>query len=231
MIYRDFGEFMNNKNVCLMLISIFAVACSKKDLNRNVQPIEPVNTPKQTSISDFQGKSNEEILKIKYDKIVLKCQFWSQYTEKLDLALSPNDSFEVDFLNDLTLSKSLMSLKGSANGKTTILDFKLTDYEIRESLRHKGLNGKIYVLQFSPMLNLEYNFQSTSFKSENGGITSGPVKGYNRGSRILEGDHNYSTESLQIADEPRRYIDHLDCTLDSIIKEKYKDQFKVIETN
>lgn len=201
-------------------------SCSKKDSKR-VLDMPPATEKKAVqSTSDFEGKSKEEILQMKYDKITLKCELWTQYAKELDLTRTASDSFEVDYLNDPLLKKSIVSLKGNSNGRGIELKFKVNDYRIRESIRVKNKDGSVVVAQHSPEIDLEYSILTTKI-GVSGESTVGPMTGYNRSTFVHENDKNESTESLQIGSEENKYIDHLNCQMTSVLKEKYKDQYKV----
>ena len=102
-------------SACVFLV---LCSCGKKDSTRTVNPPAPpvIQKIEVNSVSDFKGKSNEEILAMKYDKITLKCDLWTQFAKELDLKISPNDSFEVDFLNDTSLKKSAVKPCGFPSG-------------------------------------------------------------------------------------------------------------------
>lgn len=202
-------------------------SCSKKDSKRVLDVPPVVAKPEvQKPATDFEGKSKEEILQMKYDKITLKCELWTQYAKELDLTQNASDSFEVDYLNDPLLTKSIVSLKGTAHGRGIELRFKVNNYKIRESIRVKNLDGSTTVAQYSPEIDIEYSYQ-TSKMSTGGESTMGPMTGYNRSTFVHENDKNESTESLQIGSEENKYIDHLNCQMTSVLKEKYKDQYKI----
>ncbi len=204
-----------------LAIILMLFSCSREKFESVIDALPAVQKAKTASKADFNGKSDAEILQMKYERISLKCDLWTQYGKELNLNAAPNDTTEIDFFDDPSLENSLISLAGNTSGRTLNIQLKVESFKIFENLEYHGPTGRWTSARYSPVFKLAIKFSADK--------SSGSFGGSGSGNEIFEKSAtDLMNQSSHSDGDEFEYFDYLKCVLNTQAKEEYKDQFSVI---
>lgn len=148
------------QKLILVMLLILTASCGKA-------PSLP-NPNQGKTVSPLVGKSNEEILALKYNnQLDLKCEVRVQKGGKVDLNKEPTDQFVWNVPGELSLLRVLNYKIGK---KETILVVRLSKLlEFHDSLTHVNERKQEFYLQHTPVLTIAYRRAAKSILS-NGSV-------------------------------------------------------------
>jgi hypothetical protein len=215
---------MNNllKTIGGFALVITLVSCEKSNSNQPNNVV--VNDTDKISVQTLDGKSTEEVLKIKYNKANLNCNLWVQYGNELNKSIAPNDSFSLDLLKNDINHESSKELSGTAQGQAVEVSIDLKDLKIaNETLVNRDTNTT-YKMTNTPVIVLDYDYKQTPVRD--GGLV---ISGSGHSERTI--NEKIKDMSLNISNKSENglgtYFNYLECSIETDIKAEYQDQFKV----
>lgn len=210
-----------------ILFAMFTVSCAKYNVNNETKPANQDQKPRAV---DLSGKSLTEVLALKYNRAELKCELWTQLSQKLDISVIPNDFISLDLKKE-AMPESL-SLKGEVANHKVSVNVKINSAEVIEGLSSEVESGEKYTWQFSPLIEASIFHESVTTKST-GSIV---INTKDPKSLIKEKIKNVQVQDSLKAEPEQQgggtidhgfYHDYAHCYIDTEIKPEYQDQFKV----
>lgn len=199
----------------LWLVMLTIVACGEKVQRKN-------QSPQFWTPSTFDGKSTREVLNLKYSSAVLRCELWSDQTQKIETANPPTDTAAWDLLQNSNTG-STIHLKASMKNHEAQVEIRLVDFKVARvvELTNKD-TGATYLSPYSPVLTLEAHLLSASASGKlTGQVTLTAVRSLleNSTEMILFGVHDpvHSAKSIP-------FQDYVACTLQTVVKPELKDR-------
>ncbi len=196
----------------ILIFSMVLCACQKNE--DRVQPRNP--TDETQVIQDLNGKTNEEILQLKYDRIGLSCQLWTQKGLQLDLSQPPNDSlfFDLKAFESLPILKTLT---GQVDRHIMNIELNIQRLNILPQGQLVNQYNQNFLVKYSPYLEITSRFFSETKKHLGLSLS---VKTMNEKIKEVLLSSRIETQKSALA-----YFDHLECELQSDIKANYIDQY------
>ena len=192
----------------------------KKNKDQQQEQIKPVVA------QNLGGKSTEEVIKIKYNKLDLKCDLWIYSGEQFVKTDKPTDSKSIDLLN---INSDLLEIKLSVKNEfqAAKVSVKINDIEIVHN-QHTDQNGIITIMKYSPTLNISYMYDTIESTSNNSNIKSSGNGQTHVRERII---NNFTglLESQQGTNQKNYFT--VECLLQSDIKPEYQDQYRTIKND
>lgn len=219
-------------NLVSVVVLLSLVGCIK---GGEAQPVAtkslsgPVDAP-QSSTINLAGKSLSEVLKLKYNKVELNCQLWTQALEHIVTTGEPNDVVSVDLMS-LTLPK-VLTLKWQLQYHNLAFTVKINSVGLKESLNLNDLDGTKYKASYTPFVDADFTSISYSYSGRpgDGPFIVGPSSGTsiqvyeNVRTLALSDVIGVFTDSLGIT---RSYSDEVLCMVKTEIKPEFRNQFEV----
>ena len=215
------GGAMNFLKVTTVaLATIFFVACANDDnINANSGG-EPPQKPKSQNLS---GKSTQEVLVTKYNKAVFYCDLWVQRGDELIKTNSPIDQLTWDLLNDFGTERTF-NLEGQVQDHSFAVSVNVKSVEIYGSVRHTTVDGIVYEMEYTPVIEMDFDYEQQTvygpgLSSKRTGFAKRQIN-----ERVPDMSLNVSHSSEVTQDS---FFQYLECSVDTEIKDEYKDQFSV----
>jgi hypothetical protein len=195
----------------IVLSALLFIGCADDHPSRSTADLKNVDNKSQ---SDLSGKSVEEILKLKYEKATLVCNFWYQYGSEFLKSAEPNLTIQYDLKKKGTSEYGTNpETRGlSVHNQDMKLTFVFGPVQIHD-LNLNNENGDNYRMFFSP--HLEVNFQWEVSDS----------KGFARKDVIEKLTTKVVEQSVKNGDDLNSYLSHFECAIVTDIRPKYKNQF------
>lgn len=196
----------------LVMLLILVAACGKA-------PSMP-DADKKVSVSPLNGKTNEEILTLKYNnQLDLLCEIRVQKGSQVDLTKDPTDKFIWNIPGELSL---LRVLNYKIDNKETIVVVRMGGpFEFKESLTHINERKQEFYMQHTPVMGIRFRRASKTI------LTNGSV--HQRDSyeehELYENipSRLYTMTTIDRDDEP--VTEDVRCTLMTKINPAYTDQW------
>lgn len=204
---------MNYKFVLLMIVSAQIVACG------GISSLTGDDSPKKTVVPQgpsLQGKSVGEVLKAKYNSVVLQCSLRTQRAPKLDLNAPASDMRTWDLLKD-HMSPRKQSLRGqiAKHGLSANIEIEKIDL-------YKGNVGKFDV-EYSPKVIVKFHVRDQNENTQRVWESHLNVTLHRSvfEKSVTVGFH----QSWQLAGEEMVH-DHVSCALLTEHKPEYQHQYR-----
>ena len=165
--------------------------------------------------SNLSGKSVEEVLKLKYEKADLVCNFWFQYGNEFSRSIEPAVTVHYD-LKQKGVSEFGTNPENRqlfANNKNLRLTFQFGPVQIHD-LNFKDIDGVSYLMSFSPYLKVNFAWEIDG--SETDTVQKEVIEKLN--TVVIDNLHKEG-------DDRNFYFTHFECTINTEIKSEYKNQF------
>ncbi|MCB0376983.1 MAG: hypothetical protein KDD33_00695 [Bdellovibrionales bacterium] len=204
------------------------ISCSSSDSNHPptapddktggevVDPAEPTK--------DLQGLETGELIATKYDLLQLECSLWTQEGEIFVEGENPDDTLVWDFLQNLD-DKGEFELIAKKPRHYFKMLLQFSPLEIVNHLNLQEQDGRIYKLQFTPVTDLQYYYESQITFSEFPAPVDRGDGLQNFNEKLAEKVVNFNKFSS--VDPNHRFFERVTCLLHSEIKAQYQDQFRI----
>ncbi len=217
----------NFKTLGSLILILMIAGCGKKvkveleesAFNNNLKSNLKSNT--DIVVPSLKDRSADEVLNLKYNKAVLSCNLWVQYTKDLDKNLKPNDSFSIDLLKSDISREAIQKLSAQVKDQSVEVNINLKDINIKTT---KIVDSNAtYRLKNSPVIEMDYSYNSL----------------YKNGRTVLKGSGQQIraiyekiiviplSHSRQPKKYSKTYFEQLECTIDTEIKTEYSDEFSI----
>ncbi len=208
------------KSSVVAMTLIFLVACAKDDNNKGTPGGEPPQKPTVQSLSD---KSTQDVLTTKYNKAIFYCDLWVQRGTELIKSNTPSDQLSWDLLNDFGTEK-IFNLQGQVQDHSFSTTVNVKSVEIYGSVHHTTADGTVYKMEYTPVIEMDFNYEKETvyapgLSSKGNGFAKRQIN-----ERIPDMALNsaHSSDATQVT-----FFNYLECSIDTEIKDEYKDQFSV----
>ncbi len=204
--------------------------------NRVIRANNNGNTAKPTVKGPLSGKTKSEILKLKYNEAIVICNLWLQHSVNYDPSIKPTEVFTWDLFEELKINPNL-------NIEKTIsfpskLDLLLPDQKLKIDLQLKSIqfgrnsytdtDGSQYKMSYSPILQFKYILYS-EIKMKDASVSKVSNQGADS---IIENIFKTSVNYIFSSDhEENKFYNQLTCTVKTVIKKEFQDQFLKIDSN
>lgn len=190
-----------------------------------------VNGPmfQKQKAENLAGKSIAEVLKLKYDKAVLKCDLWTQRRDKLDISLPANDSVAWDLKSNEPMPNS-WNLNGQDGIHKVEAEIKLNSLGLQESVNLVTANGTRYKMSYTPFVNLNISYKTTTTYPGGPFYTNSKWDNQEVREKVNQVLLNDSETPLNKGDDGIQYgpsYSYINCVIDTEIKPEYQEQFVV----
>lgn len=218
-----------NSLVVSVVLALAVSGCAKSDDQKNIPNVKPPNE-KSTPV-DLSNRSVDDVLKIKYNKAVLKCELWTQQSVQLDTSGKPTDSASWD-LKSGTPMPQVLTLKGKIRNHVITVEIKPNSVGLNDNLSIQKPNLTVYTLIHSPYVKVGMTFNAATEFPAGPFYSSGSGTDENINEKLIDDLVNQALKSQPeqsggVTIDYGSFRDYAHCFIDTDIKPEYQDQFKV----
>jgi len=203
------------------LLALFVLgACAKTEGDGNSQA--PLASEKI-----LEGKSDQEVMDLKYDQAILVCRLWSQHASSLDLSRRPNQSVTWDFLNDQAAAingRKTLELSSSIGKQNLAIEMKASVALVNTEFA--APHGGVYRARYSPKITLDVQEQENRFDGPQG--TDGH-SGSSQAEVFEQRPEVIFDDSHSQAPDPLTYFNHLECVTQTKFRPGFAEQLKHVQ--